>query len=403
MFDFLKHLNYVDLLLALIFIIPVAAGAINFFSKERISYSLSTWLDNLELAVGIVLSVYLTKRVFFVHDKSFFNKVYDILPEWLKNSLYGKDVLTYIAAAPVILLILLVILRILTIPLRSNVVLPLSEKLYTAIRSMRPGMQRLAGALWQIPRALIITLLVALILNFSTYYIYAPGLSEWMNSSTLYQVIYDSVLSPVLNSNIAKQIPVIVNDSFRQTAEKAIPKEAEKAAKKLEKLTGGKIRIIEYFNGVTLDEAVKSNEEIDDMAKKIVGAEKDEKKKAYLIYKWISRNIKYDIEKAERISKSSEGTESGSIVTFNTRKGICFDYSSLYVTMCSEVGLKVRLITGLGYSGVAWGDHAWNQVYCSAEKRWINLDATFGASGINYFDKRNFEVDHSDEEVQGEW
>ena len=54
-------------------------------------------------------------------------------------------------------------------------------------------------------------------------------------------------------------------------------------------------------------------------------------------------------------------------------------------------GLKVRLVTGIGYSGLAWGDHAWNQVYFPAEKRWINVDATFGSTGANYFDKGRFQ------------
>jgi transglutaminase-like putative cysteine protease len=70
--------------------------------------------------------------------------------------------------------------------------------------------------------------------------------------------------------------------------------------------------------------------------------------------------------------------------------------------MCRAVGLKVRLVTGLGYSGTFWGDHAWNQVYSTEEKRWINVDCTFG-SAANYFDKKNFDEDHKDSDVQGEW
>jgi transglutaminase-like putative cysteine protease len=71
--------------------------------------------------------------------------------------------------------------------------------------------------------------------------------------------------------------------------------------------------------------------------------------------------------------------------------------------MCRAAGLKVRLVTGLAYSGVAWGDHAWNEVYSTEEDRWINVDATFGSAGVNYFDKPDFSMDHSDAEVQGEW
>ena len=161
-------------------------------------------------------------------------------------------------------------------------------------------------------------------------------------------------------------------------------------------------RVITYFNGVTLDEAIKSNAQIDETARKVVGSEQNSKKKANLLYKWVSQNIAYDYQKAALINKNTSGISSGSIIAFNTRRGICFDYSSLYISMCRATGLKVRLITGLGYSGVAWGDHAWNQVYSAEEGRWINVDTTFGSNG-NYFDKRDFNVDHRYAEVQGEW
>lgn len=395
--------NYIDVFLLLIFILPLLAGALSLFSRERISYSLGSLLNNIELAAGIILSVYFTKRIFFVHDESIFNKIYGHLPDGLKSYLYGRDILTYIVAAPVILLILLAVIRFVTVPLYNHVIIPFSDRLYISIRSMGRGVQRLAGALWQVPKALVVTLVAALVLNFSTYYIYSPNLSESMGNSVIYNAIYSNVLLPILNSNIAKQIPVIVNDSFRRNSGSIIPDGVQSAADKIRQATNGKVRIIEYFNGVTLEEAIKSNHEIDVKAASIVGNEKDDTKKAYLIYKWISRNIKYDYDKAARISQSPEGIKSGSVVAFETRKGICFDFSSLYVTMCRAVGLKVRLITGLGYSGTAWGDHAWNQVYSTEEGRWINVDSTFGASGVNYFDKRDFTVDHSDAEIQGEW
>ena len=71
--------------------------------------------------------------------------------------------------------------------------------------------------------------------------------------------------------------------------------------------------------------------------------------------------------------------------------------------MSRAAGLKVRLVTGLGYNGSSWGDHAWNQVYYPAEKRWINVDSTFGSSGLNSFDNADFAWIHKDADIQGEW
>jgi transglutaminase-like putative cysteine protease len=229
-------------------------------------------------------------------------------------------------------------------------------------------------------------------------------MAKSLNESQLYQFIYRNGLYPMLNSNVAKQIPVLVNDSFKAVGT-VLPDgvDGAKLAGDMAKQLGkGNFKVIEYFNGVTLDEAIQSNDEIDAQARKIVGDETNTKTKAYLLYKWVSSNIKYDYDKARTITSSVKGTSSGSITAFKERKGICFDYSSLYISMCRAVGLKVRLVTGLGYSGISWGDHAWNQVYFEEKDRWINVDTTFG-SAANYFDKPDFSVDHKYAEMQGEW
>jgi transglutaminase-like putative cysteine protease len=73
------------------------------------------------------------------------------------------------------------------------------------------------------------------------------------------------------------------------------------------------------------------------------------------------------------------------------------------VAMCRAVDVKVRFVTGLGYTGAEWGDHAWNQAYDADAGEWLSVDTTFGTSGVNYFDSAHFNLDHKDSIVQGEW
>ncbi len=397
-------INAVSAAIILIFSIPVLMGLFSVLTRESVRYSLISFFDYVELAAGIFVSFYVTRRIFFDQDGSLFTTVYNLIPERIKDLLYGKDILTYVIVVPLLLLPVRLILRALTAPVYRHFILPVSDRLYDGIKNMSPVFQRLTAAAWRLPKAAVITLISAFLLNFVMYYIDSPQLSAWTQSSGQYQFIYKNVLYPVLNSSLAKEIPVLVNDSFRRTAwnsgqQAAVPD----AVDAFKKLTGGNIKIKEYFNGVTLDEAVKSNEQIDNTARTVVGKETDTRKKAYLIYKWISKNIEYDYAKVEKVYKEPENIRSGSIPAFETRKGICFDYSSLFVSMSRAVGLKVRLVTGSGYSGLSWGDHAWNQVYYPEENRWINVDATFGSTGANYFDKGDFSVDHKNSEVQGEW
>ena len=403
----MERFNLVNIAFILIFLIPIISGAMKAFTRDRIQRSFVSLLDGFEFLAGLLLSIYLTRKIFFDHNSGIFKTIYAWIPENVRSLLYEKDVLTYIIVVPILLFILLFMIRILTNPIYNKIVIPLSNRIYVRMNAIHDLFRRMIGALAQIPKAFFIIFVFGLILNFFTYYFYSPVLSKWMNESNAYQLLYKNAIYPVLNSNIAKQIPVIVNDSFGKTAKKILPGEKGNnlngvAGKLIDQLSKGNIRVIEYFNGVTLDEAIRSNEEIDSLAVKIVGTEKNTKKKGYLLYKWISKNVKYDYVKAEKIGTDPRGISSGSIVAFTTRKGICFDYSSLYVSMCRAVGIKVRLITGLGYSGTFWGDHAWNQVYSIEEKRWINVDTTFG-SVANYFDKSDFKVDHADAEIQGEW
>lgn len=161
--------------------------------------------------------------------------------------------------------------------------------------------------------------------------------------------------------------------------------------------------VVVYYNGVTLDQAVKSDSDINNMAKKITRNDTTDIEKARSIYNWVGSNVEYDDNKAEEITKDDgRGMQSGAIEAFNTRQGVCFDYASLYVAMARAVGLQVRIISGEGYTGTQWGPHAWNEVYIPSQNKWIPVDPTFESSG-DYFATLNFYDTHKDGKIIGQW
>jgi Transglutaminase-like enzymes, putative cysteine proteases len=388
--------NFITVILVLGLALPIIAGAFDRFSRERIEQSVWSLINNLEFLAGFLLAIYLTRRIFFDNDSGIFAAIYSSIPEAFRTYLYGKDIVIYILAVPLLLMLIRMLLRLILSPIYNLLIKPFTNGLYRLYNNRGSLWRRLLGALSQLPKAILLVFCLGLFFNFYAYYFPSPVLSRWMNDSEAYQIVYDNAVSPALNSNIAKKIPVLVSDSFGKAADMVPAGNGTDQASKTNPL------VITYFNGVTLDEAIKSNSQIDETARKIVGNETNSKKKADLLYRWVSQNIAYDYKKAALINNNTDGVSSGSIIAYNTRKGICFDYSCLYISMCRAAGLKVRLITGLAYSGIAWGDHAWNQVYCSEENRWINVDTTFGSNG-NYFDKRDFAADHRYAEIQGEW
>lgn len=160
--------------------------------------------------------------------------------------------------------------------------------------------------------------------------------------------------------------------------------------------------IIIYYNGVTLDEGIKSTEEINNKALEITRNVEGDREKAKKLYAWIGSNISYDYEKAERALSSEGVSNSGAIEAYKTRKGICFDYACLYIAMLRANNVGVRLITGDAFDGVNYGPHAWNEVYLADEGKWIKVDPTFYMAG-DYFDNLNFDNDHLNGEIAGEW
>ncbi len=398
--------DIISIVFIVIFLMPLLYGLFRPVTKPRLQYFIGSLFDSLEFLGALFLSIYFTGKILAAGGQeaqgSLYKGIWNLLPSDVKNLLYGQGILAYVVAVPVILLLLLIIFRVITTPVYRLIIEPVTGWVYDFVDSLGWLGRSVLGALWRLPRAVCMVLILGIGFNLYSYYFYTPELTKMLNQSPVYQALYDNAIYPAMNSNIAKRIPVIVNDSFAKNTASDQNNNASMAEKLIGQLAGKNVKIIEYFNGVTLDEAIKSNSEIDQTAVRVAGNEKNSTKKAYLIYKWVSQNIKYDYEKAERLSTSPSGISSGSINAFNTRKGVCFDYSALYVSMCRAVGLKVRLVTGLGYSGTAWGDHAWNQVYSVEENRWIHVDTTFG-SAANYFDKPDFQIDHKYDDIQGEW
>lgn len=211
-------------------------------------------------------------------------------------------------------------------------------------------------------------------------------------------------------------IPLVLFNSLVESNNRINVLDGLKAYDRMESLVDNKkIRLISngltqdvssnsvvYYNGITLEEGVTSNREIDEKAIELTKTGDSQRKKAKDLYIWIGTNIKYDDNKAASIMEKQEKGESGAIPTFNNKTGICLDYACLYTAMAKASGLKTRIIVGEAFNGEEFISHAWNQVYLEEENKWINVDATFYTGG-DYFDSKNFNEDHKEKDIAGEF
>lgn len=125
----------------------------------------------------------------------------------------------------------------------------------------------------------------------------------------------------------------------------------------------------------------------------VKGANSDEEK-ARLLYDWVGSRVTYDYTKVEDYEERGIWHEQTPQNTFDTKKGVCIDYSRLYAVMARSQGLQVKVVTGLGYDGRGgYGPHAWNEVYLSEEDKWVPLDSTWAGSG-DWFNPPAFAETH---------
>jgi transglutaminase-like putative cysteine protease len=104
------------------------------------------------------------------------------------------------------------------------------------------------------------------------------------------------------------------------------------------------------------------------LAKK--GNTQDEKLKA--AYSFMVRTFSYDFDKYNNLSKLKNYIPSPE-ATLTLKKGICYDYSSLFASILRNSGFKVKLVKG--YAPRVNGYHAWNEVYVGS--KWHVIDTTY--------------------------
>lgn len=111
------------------------------------------------------------------------------------------------------------------------------------------------------------------------------------------------------------------------------------------------------------------------IAKELTKNATSNQEKATIIYDYVTSKIKYDHNKAVKVTS---GYIPNIEETLNTSLGICFDYSVLYAAMMRSVNVPTKLIMGMNKDMTDY--HAWNEVYLEESKQWVIIDTTYDAS-----------------------
>lgn len=385
-------INIVSFILLLVFLYPLLIGFLFKLNSEALLNTIKSLFSTLSLLLSLIFSSILVKNIFILDKYNVMTFINTKITPTLGILIEKRPQFTLGVLTLLILMIIYQILRLL-LDLVSDVALaPLLGALDNLIKRGGNGFKRIFGLIFQIPKAFCYAIILTFVLNYASMLNINREFNYVLESSKIYSFFTEKVVIPITKSEVARSLPNVLNDSFKVYD----PKKGNIDFNNIG------ISDIVYYNGVTLEEGIKSNKEINGTALEIASKYKTTADKAKAIYKWVGSEISYDDDKAVQVMNNQKDIESGAIPTFYSRKGVCFDYACLYVAMCRANNIKVRLIVGEGFNGKTWVSHAWNEVYVEEESRWINVDPTFYIGG-NYFDSERFKLDHKNRKLAGEW
>lgn len=387
-----KGMNIISLFLYAVLLYPLIKGFIFKTNSEALLKTIKSFFSTVALLLALMVSSTLVKNVFMLDKYNIMDSLNKKLTPTLTVLIEQKPQFVFGLLILIFFLIIYQVMK-LILNLFSDIALaPLLKALDNVINKGGNFFKRVFGLIFQLPKALCNLIIIAFLLNYVAMFNLSKELDYALENSKIYNLVTEKIVIPISRSEVAKNLPNIINDSF---------KVYDPSKGNVDFNNIGKADII-YYNGVTLEEGVKSNEEINSTAVSIAAKYGNTYDRAKAIYKWVGSKIAYDNNKAVEVMNNSREVKSGAIVTFNTRKGVCFDYACLYVAMCRANNIKVRLVIGEGFNGKNWVSHSWNEVYLESENRWINVDPTFYVGG-NYFDSERFALDHKNRKLAGEW
>jgi len=381
-------INILSITFAVLLCAPVLTGLLTPMTESRMMASISRMLNAVLFLLAAGASALFTTALFSKNGTPLKSAVSACLPA-LGEAVERQDYLAWILVFLTGLLIGQSLLRLIAAPLAGFVVFPLVRRLMRTRLFSKNAVRRAVSALWQLPRAVGMVLLAALICSNYIALTGNEGFKQYAQRSPAYRLIEEKAIAPLARTEAVRQLPGTIDDI------------ALRLARSLS--ANGRRFFTVFINGETVENAVRATPAINNTAIDAVRGCTSRLERARRLYDWICANITYDAGKLALLDEDPFLLESGAVPAFAERSGICFDIASLYAAMCRAVNVPVRLVTGDALGDGGWVSHAWNEVYDAEKGRWLPVDATFGLSGGDYFDSADFWLDHRDPEVQGQW
>ncbi len=109
------------------------------------------------------------------------------------------------------------------------------------------------------------------------------------------------------------------------------------------------------------------------------------------IYDYVVTNVEYDYGSAA----SSTAVRQGALAVLSSKKGVCTEFTDLFIALSRAAGIPAREVNGYGYTTdlrLRTPLHSWPQYWDASRRVWVSVDPTWGRTtqGVDYFSKLDF-------------
>jgi hypothetical protein len=122
---------------------------------------------------------------------------------------------------------------------------------------------------------------------------------------------------------------------------------------------------------------------IRDAARSITANSSDDFERISKLALWVNKQIEYDLSLTGKL-KDAEWI-------LKNRRGVCSEYSTLFVALARSIGIPARIVDGIAYDDEKneWVGHAWAEAYVG---EWVPVDPTWNPPEVGYLDAMHLEI-----------
>lgn len=123
--------------------------------------------------------------------------------------------------------------------------------------------------------------------------------------------------------------------------------------------------------------------EIRELARAITANSSDDFERISKLALWVNQHLTYD--------SSLAGSLKDAKWILKNRRGVCAEYSTLFIAFARSLGIPARFVSGMAYDDErgGWIGHAWAEVYIG---EWVPVDPTWKPPEIGYLDASHLEI-----------